>query len=100
MADSPLHNDEAAFKEVMNAMQRLRVAFLKCGMNVPVSIELGTVRDGDIFRHRMPREYVLAQPRMGETKADAEWVANMFGIEVRMPAQWRRERDGKVRLAP
>lgn len=84
-----------AFDDIMDALARLRIAFLKNGMSAPVSIELGTVRDADHFRYITPPEMAMFQPRMGETQADAEWVCNIQGVEVRMPAQWRSERHGK-----
>lgn len=83
--------DDRAFEDIADALYRLRVAFKKHGMEAPVSIELGSYRDKDAFLYLMPRDLVLAQPRMGETQQDAEWVANVMGIEVRMPAQWRVE---------
>lgn len=89
---------EDAFDDIMRAVFNLRMAFLKHGMEPPVSIELGSQRDSDTLRHSMPRDLILAQPRMGETRADAEWVCNIQGVELRMPAQWRLERDGKSRL--
>lgn len=80
---------DEAFTDIMNALMRLRIAFLKHNMAAPVSIELGSIRDGDKFRYMMQRDQVMFQPRMGETHADAEWVCNIQGVEVRLPAQWR-----------
>jgi hypothetical protein len=91
-------NPEEAFADIMNAIARLRIAFLKHNLSAPISIEIGSLRDGDALRHLMPRDMFLAQPRMGETKQDAEWVANIQGVEIRMPAQWRRELNGKTHL--
>lgn len=86
------------FDDIMNAIARLRVAFLKHGMEAPKSIELGGHKDESWFRYMMPRDMVMFQPRMGDTKADAEWVCNIQGVEVRLPAQWRASRDGGSRL--
>ena len=85
-------------EDILDALYRLRVAFKKHGMEAPISIELGSHRDKDTFRHSMSRDLVMAQPRMGDTLQDAEWVASVMGIEVRMPAQWRYERDGKLHI--
>ena len=89
---------EVAFNEIMSAIYQLRIAFLKHGMSPPVSIELAKDRDTDWFRYNLPPHLALAQPRMGETRTDAEWVCNIMGMEVRMPAQWRKELDGRSRL--
>ncbi|MGL5735271.1 MAG: hypothetical protein ACRCYS_10440 [Beijerinckiaceae bacterium] len=86
------------FDDIMNAVMRLRIAFLKHDFAAPKSIELGSIRDGDKFRYLMPRDMFVEQPRMGETHKDSEWVVNVQGVEIRMPAQWRIERDGKKHL--
>jgi hypothetical protein len=90
---------DAAFSDIMNAIAKLRIAFLKHHMDAPISIELGSIRDGDAMRYLMPKDMFMATMRMGETPQDAEWVANIQGIEIRMPAQWRRGHDGKLHLA-
>lgn len=87
-----------AFDDVFNAIANLRIAFMRHGIEPPKSIELSTYKDKDIFLHKMPRDMVLAQPRMGETRKDAEWVANIMGVEIRMPAQWRTDLDGRSKL--
>lgn len=89
---------ERAFNDILDALYRLRAAFLKNGMKPPISLELGSLPDSDRFRWLMPHDLVMAQPRMGESKADAEWVCNIMGIEVRMPAQWRRDLKGRNHL--
>lgn len=90
-----MKDQEQAFADIMDAIARLRIAFLKHNFDAPKSIELGSLRDGDAFRYMMPLDMFLAQPRIGDTAQGAEWVVNVQGVELRMPAQWRRERDGK-----
>ena len=81
--------DDKAFDEIMRAFHNLRAAFLRAHLSAPKSIELGDFRDGDVFRYYMPKDMFLAQPRMNEN--DPEWVVNIQGIELRMPARWRQE---------
>lgn len=89
---------ESPFDDIANALFRLRTAFVKHGMEPPVSIELGHVKDADWFRHAMPRDLVVAQPRMGVDEDNPEWVCNIMGVEVRMPAQWRGTKAGRREL--
>lgn len=77
---------------------RLRIAFLKHGMQPPISIELGHVKDGDWFRYSLPKDMALATPRMGVDSDSPEWVCNIMGVEVRMPAQWRGTKAGRRAL--
>ena len=79
--------DQDTFHEIADAVHRLRRAFIRAGMKAPVSIELGSHEDKHRFLYVMPRDLVLAQPRFD--KPHPEWVANIMGMEVRMPAQWR-----------
>lgn len=90
--------DKTPFDDVMEAIWRLRTAFIKHGMNPPISIELGHVKDGDWFRWSAPTDLMLAQMRMGVDKDNPEWVCSIMGVEVRMPAQWRRTKDGRRML--
>ena len=84
---------EAAFSDIMDAIARLRIAFIKHGMSAPVSIELGNVRDKNALMYCiLPRDMVLVDMRMGEI---AEHVCNIQGIEVRMPGEWRADRGGR-----
>lgn len=87
-------SDQQAFDEIADAINRLRRAFLRNGMKAPVSIELGDKRDKDAFVYLMPRDLVMTQVRTWHDPANPELVANIFGVEVRMPAQWRLKRDG------
>lgn len=89
---------DEGFYEIMDAIMRLRIAFKKNGYEAPVSIELGHYRDKDRFLATAPRELLLAQPRMHDDPQQAEWVCNVQGIELRLPAQWRIELDGKKYL--
>lgn len=85
-----------AADDIIDAVYRLRIAFKKHGMEPPVAIELGAPKDGSIFRHLMTREMIHSDPRMGVDKDNPAWVANVMGIEVVMPAEWRSERGGKI----
>ena len=87
--------DKTAFDDVMEAIARLRIAFIKHGMKPPASIELGHVKDGDWFRWSAPKDMVMFQPRMGVEKDNPEWVCSIQGVEVRMPAQWRGTASGR-----
>lgn len=84
-------DDKQPFDDIMEAIFNLRTAFIKHSMNPPISIELGHVRDATRLRYMLPSEMAMVQPRMGETKDDAEWVCNIMGVEVRMPGEWRWE---------
>lgn len=88
--------NEQAFADILDAVYRLRKAFIKNGLQPPISIELGDPRDSTHFRYMLPKDMALAQPRMGDTEKDAEWVCSLMGIEVRMPGQWRSGPDGKL----
>jgi len=83
------------FDDILDAISRLRAAFLKHGMQPPISIELGHMKDGDWFRWAMPKDMVMFQPRMGVESDNPEWVCNIMGVEVRLPAQWRGEKHGR-----
>ena len=85
-------DQDEAFREIADAVYRLQRAFIRAGMKAPVSIELAAIDDSDRFRYTMPRDLVMAQPCMD--KNDPEWVANIMGMEVRMPARWRADRKG------
>ena len=92
-------SDQKAFDEIADAVHRLRRAFLQHGMEAPVSIELGSIRDKNRFLGLMPTDLIRAQARTWHDPARPELVANMLGMEIRMPAQWRRlENGGKVVL--
>ena len=84
--------DQDTFHEIADAVHRLRRAFIRAGMKAPASIELGSIEDKDRFLHAMPRDLVLAQPHLD--KPHPEWVANIMGMEVRMPGQWRVNSNG------
>lgn len=85
---------EEAFQDIAGAIGRLRHAFLKHNMQPPKSIELGSIDDGYAFRHYMPKNMVMIEPR--QSGDDPEWVCNIMGMEVRFPGQWRsRERGGR-----
>lgn len=86
-----MEKDEA-FSDIMDAIARLRIAFLKHGMSAPVSIELGNVRDKNAMMYCLPREMVAFDMRMG---GDPEWVCNIQGVEVRMPGEWRMDAGGR-----
>ena len=58
-------DDKQPFDDVMEAIFRLRTAFIKHGMEPPISIELGHVKDGDWFRATLGRRGVFVQ-RFGE----------------------------------
>lgn len=88
--------NEEAFYDIMNAVGHLRRAFVRRNMSPPVSIEIGSIEDSYAFRCYMPKDMVLAQPRMNDK--DPEWVCNIQGVEIRMPAQWRSELGGGRRL--
>lgn len=89
---------DAAFNEIMAALWQLRTAFLKNGMQPPNLLELGDVKDGDRFRYLLPKDLVMQQPYMGDTKRDARWVCNIMGIKVTVPAEWHRDLGGKDHL--
>lgn len=84
-----------AFTDIANAFMQLRVAFIRNGLEPPAAIELGSVKDGDYFRYAIGKEMIIAQPRMGVDRDNPEWVCNIVGVEVRMPAAWRREAKGR-----
>jgi hypothetical protein len=84
--------ESVSFNDVLQAINQLRRAFIKNGMPAPISIELADHESVNWFRYSLPTEFALAQPRMGETREGAEWVANIMGMEVRMKAQWRADR--------
>lgn len=88
-------SDSAQFDDIMDAIWRLRTAFIKHGMEPPISIELGHVKDSDCFRYALPKDMARAQPRMGVESDNPEWVCNIMGVEVRMPAQWRGTKAGR-----
>lgn len=90
--------DKQPFDDIMEAIWRLRTAFIKHGMEPPISIDLGHVKDGDWFRWSLPQDMAVAQPRMGVEKDNPEWVCNIMGVEVRMPAQWRGTKAGRRAL--
>lgn len=93
-----MSDHDAVFDDILQAFYQLRKAFIKNNMKPPISIELGCQKDADYLRYAMPKDLFLAQPRMGDTKQDAERVANILGIELRLPAQWRRDQRGKDHL--
>jgi hypothetical protein len=86
---------EQQFDDIMEAIARLRIAFIRHGMQPPISIELGHVKDADWFRWSMPNNMVMFNPRMGVEKDTPEWVCNIQGVEVRMPAVWRATTTGR-----
>ena len=86
------------FDDIMDAVCRLRIAFKKHGMEAPISIELGHVKDADWFRWSMPKDMVMFKPRMGVDEDRPEWVCDIQGVEVRMPAQWRGVKVGRREL--
>lgn len=85
---------DEAFADIMDAIAKLRIAFLKHNLSAPISIEMGSLKDGDALRYMMPKDMFLAQPRMGDATQGAEWVANIQGVELRMPGRWRRDQRG------
>jgi hypothetical protein len=91
--------EKSGFDDITKAIWQLRAAFLKNGLQPPVSLELGTPEDGYKFMHLMPRDLVMSQPRMGLDEDRPQWVCNLMGVEVLRPAEWRSERGGKRLLA-
>lgn len=85
---------DEAFTDIANAVMRLRHAFMRHGLKPPVAIELGAHQDGDHLRYILPRDLVMAQPRMD--RDDPEWCFDFQGLEFRYPAKWRyTQRGGK-----
>jgi hypothetical protein len=84
-------NDDA-FRDIANAVMRLRHAFLRHGFEPPSAIELGSHENGDRLRYALPRDLVVAQPRMD--KDDPEWCFDFQGVEFRYPAHWRSTKRG------
>ena len=87
---------EDDFSTIAEAIVRLRHAFLRAGFSAPKSIELGTYEDGTRFRSLAPSDMMQFNPdAMAKGIAQPEWVGNFYGVEVRMPAQWRADIKGK-----
>lgn len=90
--DEPI-SDEVAFRELANALTRLRGAFIKAGFEPPKAIELASHEDGFRLRHILPREMIYATTQQGRLKDSDDVVMNIVGVELRYPAKHRR--DGK-----
>ena len=87
--------NEEAVVEIANSILRLRQSFRRLGLQPPKAIELSNHEDGDRLRCMAPRDMLQFNADMGGG-ADPEWVANICGVEVRYPGQWRaRERGGR-----
>ena len=88
------------FDDIMKAVWQLRVAFIKHGLQAPAAIELGSYEDGMRFRS-MPNKDLMRFDATATAKgmSDPEWVGNLMGVEVRMPAQWRSDLKGKRHAA-
>ncbi|NLS27973.1 hypothetical protein S2M10_29750 [Sphingomonas sp. S2M10] len=87
---------DEAFLDLCNSVHRLRRSFIRLGLKPPKSIEVADYDDGMKFRAMSPGELVQTYPALGRND-DPEWCANVVGVEVRMPGQWRaRERGGRV----
>lgn len=92
---TPKETGYEAMREICNAILHLRRAFIQAGMKPPVSLEIADREDGMRLRYVMPADMIAAQPQM-TSKDDPEWVANIVGMEVRYPGQWRaRLRGGR-----
>ena len=88
---------DKAFNDIANAIFRLRVAFMRNGLNPPKSIELGDFEDSDKFRRLMlmQSDMVLMQARQ-PPEGNPEWICNIAGVEIRMLGRWRmQERGGR-----
>lgn len=84
---------EDAFIEIANAITMLRRAFMRAGLRPPKAIELETHEDGDRLRLSLPRDMLVAEPRM--TDRGPQWVCSIVGLDIHYPGQWRaRERGG------
>ena len=86
---------EKAFDDISSAIFQLRKAFLQNGLKPPTSLELGSPEDGYKFMHALPKDMLKNQPRMGVDQNNPEWVCNLVGLEIRRPAEWRRDINGK-----
>jgi hypothetical protein len=93
MSDTPL--SEQTLNDIADALHRLRRAFIRHGLNPPVSVELATYEDGERLRYSLPRNLIITQPTLTDAP-DPRWCCNIVGVELLWPGKWRaRERGGR-----
>lgn len=79
--------DYDKIKDIADAIQQLRRAFVAAGMSSPVSIELGSRDDEYAVKHLMRPEITFTQPYMATD--DPDCVGTIIGMKVKLRREER-----------
>jgi hypothetical protein len=90
-------SDDDFFNELANAIHKLRTAFLKRGLEPPLSIELGSIEAGRRFQLSIPKDMIAASFGFSQRdKPDPDVIIPFMGVEIRYPAELRNRPGGRV----
>lgn len=85
------------FDDLANAIYRLRVVFLKHGLEPPKAIELGSIEAGQKFQLAIPKDMIASTFAINQReKPEPDVLIAFMGVEIRYPAQLRGRSGGGV----